>query len=115
MIAAGGALGGIFVGVIAPRIFHDFYELPVALAGCAILALFVLSENIRANLLGFLRTPQRRALFFAGAGIVALALAFLPYLTAPPYRITATLRNFYGVLRVEEFAATSDEPARRDY
>ncbi len=110
MIAAGGALGGIFVGVIAPRIFHDFYELPVAFAGCAILALVcVLSENIV-----FLRTPRRRAAFFACAGVAALALAFLPYLTAPPYRITATLRNFYGVLRVEEFAATSDEPARRD-
>ncbi len=117
MIAAGGALGGIFVGVIAPRIFHDFYELPVALAGCAILALIsVTPKNIGAvpENIGFLRTPQRRALFFAGAGIAALALAFMPYLTAPPYRITATLRNFYGVLRVEEFAATSDEPARRD-
>lgn len=110
MIAAGGALGGIFVGVIAPRIFHDFYELPIAFAGCAILALVcAMPGNI-----GLLRTPLRRALFFTGAGIAALAAAFLPYLTAPPYRITARLRNFYGVLRVEEFAATPDEPARRD-
>ena len=46
MIAAGGALGGIFVGVIAPRIFHDFYELPVALAGCAILALISVTLKI---------------------------------------------------------------------
>ena len=117
MIAAGGALGGIFVGVIAPRIFDDFYELPVALAGCAILALIsVTTENIGAMPvnIGFLRTQRRRALFFACAGIAALALAFLPYFTAPPYRITAILRNFYGVLRVEEFAATPDEPARRD-
>jgi len=110
MLAAGGALGGIFVGVIAPRIFHDFYELPGALAGCAILAVVcAIPQNI-----GILRTPRRRTLFFACAGIAALVLAFLPYLTAPPYRITTVLRNFYGVLRVEEFAATSEEPARRD-
>jgi hypothetical protein len=110
MIAAGGALGGIFVGVIAPRIFHDFYELPIALAGCAILALICAMPGDIA----FLRTLQRRALFFACAGMAALALAFLPYFTTPPYRVTTVLRNFYGVLRVEEFAARSDEPARRD-
>ena len=36
-IAAGGALGGIFVGCIAPFIFKDFYELQCGLLLCAVL------------------------------------------------------------------------------
>ncbi len=39
MLAAGGAFGGVFAGVVAPRIFREFYELPIALAGCAIVTL----------------------------------------------------------------------------
>jgi spermidine synthase len=35
MTAAGGALGGVFVAVIAPRLFTDFYELQWGLLLCA--------------------------------------------------------------------------------
>src|SRR5260370_16469474 len=31
MISVGGALGAIFVGLVAPRIFRSIYELPLAL------------------------------------------------------------------------------------
>lgn len=41
MIAAGGALGGIFVGVIAPLIFRDYYELNWGLWVCGLLFLVV--------------------------------------------------------------------------
>jgi hypothetical protein len=37
LIAAGGALGGLFVAVLAPLIFTDYYELHWGLAGCALL------------------------------------------------------------------------------
>jgi hypothetical protein len=37
MIAAGGALGGTFVIVIAPRIFRDFWEFQGALLACGLL------------------------------------------------------------------------------
>ncbi len=40
LIAAGGALGGIFVAVVAPLIFSDYYELHCGLLLCA--GLFVL-------------------------------------------------------------------------
>jgi len=42
MVSAGGALGGIFVGVVAPRVFRGFYELPLALGACVLLLLMVL-------------------------------------------------------------------------
>lgn len=37
MIAAGGALGGLFVAVLAPLMFNDFYELHLSLWACAAL------------------------------------------------------------------------------
>ncbi len=37
-IAAGGALGGLFVAVIAPGLFLDYYELPTGILLCAVLA-----------------------------------------------------------------------------
>jgi hypothetical protein len=107
MIAFGGALGGIFVGVIAPRIFDEFYELPIALAGCAILAL------ICAISPSHLARPGRRTLLVCCAGIAALALAFLPYFAAPKYPGEKKVRNFYGLLRVQEAAATAGQPAVR--
>ncbi|TAL00824.1 MAG: ferrichrome ABC transporter permease [Verrucomicrobia bacterium] len=41
LIAAGGALGGLFVAVIAPLRFHDYYELHWSLLACAVLFFFV--------------------------------------------------------------------------
>ena len=35
MISAGGALGGILVGLIAPHVFNALYEMPVGLVVCA--------------------------------------------------------------------------------
>jgi hypothetical protein len=110
MIAAGGAFGGTFVGLIAPRIFSDFYELPVALAGCAILTLVCLIPPES----GLIRTSSRRVFFFGSAGLLALAFAFSPYFTAPKHRPSDTVRNFYGVLRVQDDPAAANQLARRD-
>ena len=41
-ISAGGALGGIFVGLVAPRIFNEYLELPIAVLGSMLLALWLL-------------------------------------------------------------------------
>ena len=39
LIAAGGALGGLFVAVIAPLVFNSYAELPWGLFGCGLLLL----------------------------------------------------------------------------
>jgi hypothetical protein len=44
-IAIGGALGGLFVGLAAPSLFHDYLEVQVAIAGCAIIIAFVLCAD----------------------------------------------------------------------
>jgi len=44
-ISAGGAMGGIFVGLIAPNVFRSYYELPVGLVACAVLVIAALFQD----------------------------------------------------------------------
>jgi hypothetical protein len=41
MIAAGGALGGLFVALAAPRLFNDFHELHLGMLLCGLLVLAI--------------------------------------------------------------------------
>jgi hypothetical protein len=45
MIAAGGAAGGVLVGVVAPLVFHGFWEIHIALLLSALLALVALLRD----------------------------------------------------------------------
>lgn len=49
MIAAGGAIGGLFVALVAPQVFNNFYELQLSLA-LIVLLLVVVSFTDRAAL-----------------------------------------------------------------
>ncbi len=42
MVSVGGALGGLFVAVLAPALFNAMYELPLAIGLCGLLAAVVL-------------------------------------------------------------------------
>ncbi len=76
MISLGGATGGVFVALIAPRIFSTYLELQVGLVACAILAAIVLWDA---------RIPRSgawalRAVLVIGAVILARpALFHLPF------------------------------------
>ena len=45
MISLGGALGGMFVGLVAPRIFPTYYELGLGFVVLAVLATFTLRKQ----------------------------------------------------------------------
>jgi hypothetical protein len=45
MISAGGALGGLLVGFVAPHVFSALYELQIGLGLCAVLTLVVLAGD----------------------------------------------------------------------
>ena len=91
MLAAGGAAGAIFVGLIAPRIFSGIYELPLTLVVTAVLALGVIWQDE-----GWLT----RTLW---AGIVAGMLVVFVGNVAAFRKDSLTLRrSFYGSLRVVE-------------
>ena len=42
MLSIGGALGGLFVGLIAPAVFSAYFEFPLGLFLCALLVVILL-------------------------------------------------------------------------
>jgi hypothetical protein len=98
-ISLGGALGGMFVGLVAPRLFPTTFELPLALMALAAMALVVVWNNK----------------FLIGPALVAsLATAWYgsEYLTFLRDDVIYMHRNFYGTLRVRE-QGTGDLQVRR--
>jgi len=88
-IAAGGAAGAVFVGLIAPRIFNGVYELPLALCVTALLAFALTWLDGRWPL---------RALWIA----VSVCMVIVLVRNVRAYRASALSlrRSFYGSLRV---------------
>ena len=97
-VSLGGAMGGLFVGLVAPNLFRAYYEFPIGLGLCAAVAFLVLAR-------GLWRLAGLRPRW----GAAALAVVLCGYLaclgvemreTVDGYRVVA--RNFYGLLRVED-------------
>jgi hypothetical protein len=87
MIATGGALGGIFVGVAAPALFSGYLEFPIAVAGSVLLALpllYGITSRARLIRLGVLVTA-------------AIVVASNVHLGTMPI---VKSRNFYGALEI---------------
>jgi SAM-dependent methyltransferase len=100
MISAGGALGGILVGLIAPRVFRSFYEMPLGVVGCALLVLLALRLDPGAS--GWFR--GWRALAPAAGVLFALAMAVYlgNHVKEEEEGSRLLVRNFYGGLRVRD-------------
>jgi cytochrome c-type biogenesis protein CcmH/NrfG len=96
-VTAGGALGGIFVAVIAPVIFQDYIELDWGLILCGCLFLIVWARKRDEQQIG-----SWRPIIWSTACLALGALALLLWHSAHEYdaiRVART-RNFYGVLKV---------------
>lgn len=105
MISVGGALGGLFVAMLAPALFRAMYELPVAIALCGTLAALVLLADtelpFRKDLLGWpsilVLTGVAVLWGFAGREIREMTRGAL-----------VVRRNFYGELRVRQYNGVYD-------
>ena len=97
MVSVGGALGGLFVGLAAPALFRGPYELPIALAACALVALLALYREPRETLARQLLQPSFLAMAALTAGLGVFLTRTVRQIT-DGNRVMA--RNFYGVLRV---------------
>jgi hypothetical protein len=97
LISTGGALGAIFVALLAPHIFRGYYELHVALAVCAILVLAVHAHDPESDF----RRTRWQASWLVLVGLVVALVASL-FSTARDEAIESRLmvRNFYGVLSI---------------
>ncbi len=97
-IAAGGALGGVFVALIAPNIFTEFSEFPIGLAAACLLGFIgwlrsgALAQWTSRNFA--VRVPLMALLVGGLTSVVAMATNNSPAI--------ASWRNFYGILRVKE-------------
>ena len=96
MVSVGGAVGGIFVAIIAPRMFNSYLELPIGLVACGVLAVIVLSD-VSIPKLG--PWPVRFALAIA-VGLLAGYLVRKEVADRQGYHLFA--RNFYGELRIRD-------------
>jgi hypothetical protein len=94
-ISLGGALGGCFVALLAPRLFTTYLELPLGLVAAAVVAGFALAWDSSAH--HRWRPLAAGAWFLLAVGLGCYALG----LNRDPSRITVTRgRNFYGTLAV---------------
>ena len=97
-IAAGGALGGVFSAIVAPRVFSEFSEYPIGLAGACILGFLCwMRSGALAQWTGrnfAVRLPLMALMSGGFISIYAAAINKQPGIEAR--------RNFYGILRVVE-------------
>jgi hypothetical protein len=100
-ISAGGALGGVFVAIVAPRVFTSYLELPIGVLGTVILALWLLYRL------------ETKRLVRVGVTVAAACVAVVAtQSTGMDHAIN--LRNFYGTLRVAE-GGSADQAHRALY
>lgn len=106
MISGGGALGGLFVGLLAPVIFDDYDELPLGL----------LTTWIALGTLGW-RQAARHGRPLWRRLTLSTGLAFLALLSGIPLVDDGTSylgdvllqkRSFFGVIRV--YSSRADQP-----
>lgn len=100
MLSLGGAVGGLFVAFVAPSVFKGFFELPVGLAACAILALIVFRKNTKV---------------YAVWAVLAVAVvgACAHNVLQVSYGNRILCRNFYGGLTVHDSGPASEAGAVR--
>lgn len=102
MISLGGALGGVLVGLVAPRIFTTYYEFGIGLVFTLLLAAYVTRKMPKW-------VP---ALAVAGAAFACYHIVL--YVEDLSENARVLTRNFYGTLKVRDTGpATQPEAMRR--
>jgi hypothetical protein len=99
-LAAGGALGGVLVALVAPAVLRDLWELPAFLLLAYGLLLVVMEREARIRSAG----PfwPRASWAVLGLVLVVGAAAFAMGGSQLRRGTVSVSRNFYGVLRVQD-------------
>lgn len=111
LVSAGGAVGGIFVGLICPQVFSFQLELNIGLVAGFMLALGVLWDDFW--LTWCLNRLWKKCIAFA-LGFLVLLLVVRAQFTVLKDRDAAIVqkRNFYGVLKVKDHNVGTEEEIR---
>jgi len=98
MVSLGGAVGGLFVGVVAPLVFNTYYEFGLGLVITGLLALYLL-------------WPLPKWIPLAALGVTIASIYYVHQYVEGLTRGTKLMtRSFYGTLRVKQ-TGPDDEPA----
>jgi hypothetical protein len=95
-ISAGGSCGGLFVGLLAPAIFTDYFEFQLAILGFGLLSLLVVLRGSRANAI----QPLRRSTCIASLVFWAVCVAGFGAVGRRGSEYLDVARNFYGTVKV---------------
>jgi hypothetical protein len=100
----------VFVAIIAPHVFHTYFELPLSMIACSALAAIVLwiSPHKWQGKIGVM--PVRIAMLAFTVGL-AIHLGYEKRLSDQRFRLS--VRNFYGVLRVRDIPEDEQDSAVR--
>jgi len=102
MISLGGAVGGLLVGFVAPKLFNTYYEFGLGLFFTALVAAYVARRAL-------VIVP---VLAMVTAGFTAYQVHTYINMLSKDARVMT--RNFYGTLRVKDFGdETNPESTRR--
>jgi hypothetical protein len=110
MISAGGALGGIFVGLVAPHIFNSFWELPVGLVVVFATIVIVLKLDPEAD---WFRTWYQPGPLAGAILTVTLAVYIGLQIHSAVRGERIMVRDFYGALKVHDSGPATDFDATR--
>ncbi|WP_167508078.1 fused MFS/spermidine synthase [Corallococcus aberystwythensis] len=97
-VSVGGVLGGVFVSLVAPAVFNVYWEHPLALGACCLVALTSMmqrppNEKVTARVQRVLR----------GAMLVMVAVVNLSFMVSGALGLVRfSERNFFGVVQVLE-------------
>lgn len=94
-MSAGGACGGLFVGLLAPLIFRGYFEWQLSLLACILL----FADCYLRESAAWCRIPLRFKIASAAATIL-IAMFALDLSSSKSNHQIAVTRNFYGVLSV---------------
>lgn len=109
-MSAGGAAGGLAVGLLAPFVFKGYFELPLAILACLLVCI---GTYLRDDKQFQLRVPEATTLKF-GMTLVSLFFVYFAFFAQHSDNVKDVERNFYGVLRVEDDVLESPVRPMRD-
>ena len=106
MLSVGGAAGGMFVGLAAPKLFTGYLEMSLGLVACALMAVVV----TRALFARWLTAWAPLAALVAAGACTYYGWQYDEFLKENTIHAS---RNFYGSLRVKQTLPDSDPDANR--
>lgn len=91
-VSVGGAVGGLLVGLVAPMVLREYFELQI-FGGLLMVAIAVVVARSEG--------PSKFGKLVVALSVV-VAIVFGWAMTSPGVTVLETQRDFYGVLRVEK-------------